>query len=75
VNDASAVGGIRRQAKEGERVQLTITEQERDLLLKVVEQYYGNLREEIYKTEGHGFKEELKGEETVVEALLKKLRP
>ena len=53
---------------------ITITERERELLVRVVEHYYANLREEIYKTEGHEFKERLKHEESAIKSLLVKLR-
>jgi hypothetical protein len=55
-------------------VQITISEEERILLAKVLEQYYDALREEIHKTEGHDFKEKLKGEERAIEAVLGRLK-
>lgn len=54
-------------------MQITMTEPERDLLARVVGEYLATLREEIYKTEGHEFKDELKEEETIIKALLAKL--
>ncbi len=54
-------------------MQITITEQERDLLARVVGAHHATLREEIHKTEGHDFKEQLKEEETIIKALLAKL--
>lgn len=53
---------------------IAVTERERELLVRVVEQYYANLREEIYKTEGHQFKSALKDEESTLKNLLAKLR-
>jgi hypothetical protein len=54
-------------------VQITIDEKERDLLKKVLDQYFSELREEIYKTEGHEFKVQLKDEETRIKQLIDKL--
>jgi len=54
-------------------LQLTMSEPERALLEKIVSRYYGDLREEIYKTDTSTFKAELKKEEEVVAALLQRL--
>ena len=43
------------------------------LLEKIVSRYYGDLREEIYKTDTSTFKAELKKEEEVVATLLQRL--
>jgi len=53
---------------------INITDQERQLLVRIVEQYYLTLREEIYKTEAFEFKDKLKVEEAAIENLLEKLR-
>jgi hypothetical protein len=55
-------------------MQLDLTDREVELLLKIVDQYYSSLREEIYKTEAYQIKGELKVEEGVVKSLLEKLR-
>ena len=55
-------------------MQFTISDEERVLLAKVLEQYDEALREEIHKTEGHDFKEKLKSEERAIEGLLGRLR-
>lgn len=55
-------------------MQLDLTDQEGELLLKIVNQYYSDLREEIYKTEAYQIKGELKEEEVLVKSLLEKLR-
>ncbi len=55
-------------------MELKLTGEERDLLTRVVDQYYASLREEIYKTEGREFKENLKQEEVTIKGLLDKLR-
>jgi hypothetical protein len=64
----------RAKRREGEVVELKLTGEERDLLVRVVDQYYSSLREEIYKTEGREFKENLKQEEAAIKSLLEKLR-
>jgi hypothetical protein len=58
----------------GDRVQLILTDQEKELLTRVVDQYYSSLREEIYKTEGYEFKQKLKEEEALIQALLARLK-
>ena len=55
-------------------MQITISEEERILLAKVLEQYYDALREEIYKTEGRDFKDKLKDEERAIQGLLGRLK-
>ncbi|MGH9761844.1 MAG: hypothetical protein ACREDR_41570 [Blastocatellia bacterium] len=55
-------------------MQVELSQTERDLLVKIVDQYYSTLREEIYKTEGHGIKTELKAEESTVKSLLARLQ-
>ena len=53
---------------------ISLTPQERDLLERIVVDYYSTLREEIYKTEAYQIKGELKSEESAVKGLLEKLR-
>jgi DNA recombination-dependent growth factor C len=55
-------------------VQITISDEERILLAKVLEQYHEALREEIHRTEGRDFKEKLKGEERAIEGLLRRMK-
>lgn len=55
-------------------MQLNLTDQEKELLIQVLDQYYSNLREEIYKTEGYDFKQKLKEEESFIKDLLARLR-
>jgi hypothetical protein len=55
-------------------VQLTLTDQEKELLIRVADQYYSSLREEIYKTEGYDFKQKLKEEEGLIKGLLARLK-
>lgn len=53
---------------------IELTEQEKDLLTDIVEQYFSSLREEIHKTEEYEFKARLKEEEAMVKKILEKLR-
>lgn len=55
-------------------MQITLSDTERELMLKVVEQYYSTLREEIYKSEAHGIKGELKAEEVEIKSILQRLQ-
>lgn len=50
-----------------------LSPQEHDLLQRIVQQYYMNLRQEIRKTDSSIFKQGLKEEEELVEKLLAKL--
>ena len=58
----------------GDRVQLNLTDEEQELLTRVLDQYYSSLREEIYKTEGYDFKQKLKAEEASIKDLLARLK-
>lgn len=53
---------------------INVDERQHEFLLRVVEEYYSNLRAEIYKTDGSTFKDGLKQEEKAVEGLLEQLR-
>jgi hypothetical protein len=53
---------------------LDLTDPEIDLLTKIVDGYHASLREEIYKTETYNVKDELKQEETILKAMLDKIR-
>lgn len=55
-------------------MQLTLSDQEKDLLIQILDQYYSSLREEIYKTEGYDFKQKLKEEEASIKDLLDRLK-
>lgn len=55
-------------------MQLELADREKAVLLRIVDDYYGNLREEIYKTETPEAKDELKEEEKIVKSLLDRLR-
>ncbi len=52
---------------------IELSDEERDVLKKVLTTYLGNLREEIYKTESHMFKPPLKREEEVIKAIMRGL--
>jgi hypothetical protein len=55
-------------------MEIRLSERERELLLRVLDEYYSSLREEIYKTEAYQVKEELKIEEAAIKGLLDRLR-
>ncbi|HYL98975.1 MAG TPA: hypothetical protein VEZ90_08475 [Blastocatellia bacterium] len=55
-------------------MELTISDAERELLLKIANQYYMALRAEIYKTETSQTKRELKEEESMLKSLLDRLK-
>lgn len=55
-------------------MQLELSNNEAQVLLRIVDDYFGSLREEIYKTETPEAKDELKQEEVVVRQLLDRLR-
>lgn len=50
-----------------------LTKDEIDLVMEVLESAYRDLREEVYKTEEHHYKEQLKQREARLEALLSKI--
>ncbi len=54
-------------------MEINVTDEERELLVQIVEEYYFTLREEIYKTEGHEMKKKLKHDEELIESLMQKL--
>jgi hypothetical protein len=54
-------------------MQLDISAGERDLLVKVLNNYRATLRDEIYRTEAATFKRELKEEEELLDRILSKL--
>lgn len=58
----------------GEPMRLDLTAPERDLLLNILEDELGSLKGEIYKTETRDYKEQLKGRESTLVALIERLQ-
>ena len=56
-------------------MRIEVDERERELLLSLLDELLGDLRDEIYRAESHDFKEQLKAKKEVVKALLRQLRP
>jgi hypothetical protein len=54
-------------------VQLELSSEEQALLLKILKDYRGTLRQEIYRTEASPFKHDLKIEEELLDRLLARL--
>ena len=54
---------------------IEVEERERQLLLSLLDELLGDLRDEIYRAESHEFKEQLKAKKEVVKALIRQLRP
>ncbi len=54
-------------------MELDISPQECELLLKILNDYRGTLRDEIYRTEAAAYKRELKEEEELLDRILSKL--
>lgn len=52
---------------------LTLSAEERALLLELLRSQLGDLKAEIYRTEARGFKEELKVREALLAAMLARL--
>lgn len=52
---------------------LELSDEERGILKSALDNYLGNLREEIYKTEKHDFKAPLKREEVVIKEIIQRL--
>jgi hypothetical protein len=55
-------------------MQISIAEQEKTLLIKIVEDYLGTLREEIHRTDSFTAKAGLKDEEVLIKSILEGLR-
>ena len=53
---------------------IELDESERELLLNVLEELLGDLRDEIYRAESHDFKEQLKVKKALVLKLIGRLR-
>jgi len=53
---------------------IELGESERELLLNVLEELLGDLRDEIYRAESHDFKEQLKVKKALVLKLIGRLR-
>ena len=56
-------------------MRIEVGEEERQLLLDLLDELLGDLRDEIYRAESHQFKEQLKAKKEVVKGLLGRLRP
>ncbi|HVB34842.1 MAG TPA: hypothetical protein VNJ52_10795 [Patescibacteria group bacterium] len=54
-------------------MQLTVTHEEAEVLVDVLNAYLPELREEVYKTESFDLREHWKRRETVLKALLTRL--
>lgn len=54
-------------------MQISLSDDEAAVLVKVAKQYYSDLREEIYRTEAFEVKNELKREESILKAILDRL--
>ena len=54
-------------------MQLLLSRDEYEFLVELLQQTYSDLREEIYKTETHDFRMNLKKKERIVESLLQKV--
>ncbi|MDZ7289073.1 MAG: hypothetical protein ONB44_15420 [candidate division KSB1 bacterium] len=54
-------------------MKLDLSPQELELLQRILQQYYMNLRAEIYRTESSTFKKGLKEEEAQLQRLLEKM--
>jgi len=52
---------------------LLLSREEREFLVELLKQTQGDLREEIYKTEAHDYRMELKKKERILESLLQKV--
>jgi hypothetical protein len=53
-------------------MQIYLNDEERSLLAELLRRDYQDLREEIYKTEDHRFKHDLRAREKLMESLLMK---
>ena len=56
-------------------MRIEVSEEERQLLLTLLDELLGDLRDGIYRAESHDFKERLKAKKAVVKGLLGQLRP
>ena len=54
-------------------MQLLLSRDEYELLAELLQQTCRDLREEIYKTEAHDFRMDLKRKERILESLLRKV--
>jgi hypothetical protein len=54
-------------------MKIEIGNEELELLTELLRREYQDLREEIYKTEDHKFKADLRRKEALIDALLKEL--
>ena len=65
--------GVRPLGLAEEAMQFEISDDERSVLVEVLDQAHRNLKEEIYKTETRSFKDELKEREELFVGLLQRL--
>lgn len=56
-------------------MRLELNEDEREVLLGLLEEVLGDLRDEIYRAESHDFKEQLRVRKAIVTGLIDRLRP
>ena len=56
-------------------MRIEVGEEERQLLLNLLDELLGDLRDEIYRAESHEFKGQLKAKKEVVKGLIGQLRP
>jgi len=54
-------------------VELTLTEEERQLLTDILNERHLELQREIFRTDHHQFKDSLKHKQTLLESLLAKM--
>jgi hypothetical protein len=55
-------------------MQITITDEEKEVLKDVLDEVLPSLRGEVYKTESFDYREELKRREAIIKLLLERLR-
>jgi hypothetical protein len=55
-------------------MRIELDERERELLLDLLEEQLGDLRDEIYRAESHEFKELLRAKKELVKKLIEHLR-
>ena len=56
-------------------MRIEVDERERELLLSLLDELLGDVRDEIYRAESHEFKERLKAKKEIVKTLIRQLRP
>jgi hypothetical protein len=53
---------------------LELTPEQLDVLLRILTEYRGSLRSEIYRTEDGGYKRDLKHEEDLIDELFRRIQ-